>query len=357
MCKDENMTYNLQKRTPMTLKRILLVANYQKGVGGISGQVELLHDCLNDEGYTTKISSVKGNPLKRLWLFCKLLWEARRYDVLHVHGCSGWGMLPIVYGVIAGRLWHKRVIVTYHGGGAADYFAHYGTLARRWLCGADQVIVLNGYLDQVFTKYAIPHVVIPNIINFREDVYIPKKVLAPKMVSVRHLTELYRIDIIIRAFAKVVEKYPDATLDILGHGDKRKELGQLVHSDERLSGRVRFVGQVPNEQIYDYLQANDIMISAPKIDNMPVSVLEAMNAGMLVISSNVGGVPYIIEHGKTGLLFDGTEDALVDQIVWALMHQDESLQMIKAAHADVKKYNWNEIRKQLLVIYNDDVEK
>lgn len=93
------------------------------------------------------------------------------------------------------------------------------------------------------------------------------------------------------------------------------------------------------------------MLSAPTIDNMPVSLMEAMNAGVLVISSNVGGVPYMIEHRKAGLLFDGDADALAEQILWALEHQKESVTMIESAHEDVKQYTWNNIRKQLLPLY------
>jgi glycosyltransferase involved in cell wall biosynthesis len=260
-------------------------------------------------------------------------------------------MLPVVYGVIAGKIWRKRIIVTYHGGEAAEYFKKHGAFARRWLNRADKVIVLNGYLKNVFEEYHIPCIVIPNIVPLREDVYRLKQSIAPKMISVRHLTDLYRIDLIIHAFAKVVEKYPEATLDILGQGDMRSELECLAHRDERLEKRVRFMGQVPNEKMYDYLKANDIMLSAPRIDNMPVSLMEAMNAGVLVISSNVGGVPYMISHQQTGLLFDGDVDALAEQIIWALEHKKESVAMIEAAHEEVKKYSWNNIRKQLLPIY------
>lgn len=336
------------------MKKILYISNYKKGLGGINAQVDLLNSYAQREGYSTSIFSAKGNPIKRVWLFLKLLYIARRYDVLHIHGCSEWGMLPVVYGVIVGKIWKKRIIVTYHGGAADGYFAKHGAFARRWLKRADKVIVLNGFLKKVFDEYQIPCVVIPNIVQLREDVYLPKKRIAPKMISVRHLTDLYRIDLIIRAFAKVVEKYPEATLDILGQGDKREELERLVVSGLgvcELKSRVRFVGQVENEKIYEYLKANDIMLSAPRIDNMPVSLMEAMNAGVLVISSNVGGVPYMIEHRKTGLLFDGDADALAEQILWALEHQKESEAMIEVAHEEVKKYSWNNIRKQLLPLY------
>lgn len=329
-------------------------------MGGINAQVDLLHACVINEGYIADIFSTKGNPFKRIGQFFQLLSAVRKYDVLHIHGCSDWGMLPVVYGVIAGKIWRKRIIVTYHGGGAGDYFERHGAFASRWLRRADKVIVLSGYLKKVFDKYEIPCLVIPNIVTLREDIYQPKQSIAPKFISIRHLTSLYRIDLVIRAFAQVLEKYPDATLDILGQGDKREELEALVRGLEKegvseLGRKVRFVGQVPNEQIYDYLCANDIMLSAPKIDNMPVSLLEAMNAGVLVISSNVGGVPYMIEHGRTGLLFEGLEEEgvrrLEKQMLWALEHQEESLRMIEAAHIEVRKYTWSEVRKQIIPLY------
>lgn len=348
------------RRVGCIVKKVLYISNYKKGLGGINAQVDLLHACVINEGYIADIFSTKGNPFKRIGQFFQLLSAVRRYDVLHIHGCSDWGMLPVVYGIIAGKIWRKCIVVTYHGGGAENYFANHSAFARRWLRRADKVIVLSGYLKNVFDIYEIPCLVIPNIVTLRADIYQPKQGIAPKFISIRHLTSLYQIDLVIRAFAQVLEKYPDATLDILGQGDKREEFEALVRELEKegvseLGRKVRFVGQVPNEQIYDYLRANDIMLSAPKIDNMPVSLLEAMNAGVLVISSNVGGVPYMIEHGRTGLLFDGLEDegvrGLEKQMLWALEHQEESIRMIEAAHIEVQKYTWAEVKKQLLPLY------
>lgn len=342
------------------MKRILYISNYRKGLGGINAQVDLLNSCVQSEGYTTSIFSTKGNVAERLWMLIRLMFVARNFDVVHIHGCSDWGMLPVVYGVIAGKIWKKRLIVTYHGGGAGDYFKRHGAFAQRWLRRADKVIVLSGFLKKVFDEYDIPCVVIPNIVTLRNDIYQPKHSIAPKFISIRHLTELYRIDVVIHAYEKVLAHYPEATLDILGQGDQREKLEQYVQKHHLVG--VRFVGQVPNEQIYDYLRANDIMLSAPKIDNMPVSLLEAMNAGLLVISSNVGGVPYMIEHGRTGLLFDCNQESgvrnqdsevreLEEQMLWALEHQEESVRMIEAAHEEVKKYSWTEVKKQLLTLY------
>ena len=334
------------------MKRILYIANYKEGIGGISGQVEMLHRCVNSDQYKADIFSTRGNIAKRVWKFIELICIARKYDVLHIHGCSDRGMLPVVYGVIAGKIWRKRIIITYHGGGAEEYFAKCGTFARRWLCRADKVIVLNGYLEKVFKEYNIPCVVVPNIILLPEIKRTHKwNTKAPRFISVRHLRELYNIPCILRAFQQVQRHIPDASLTILGCGPLLEELQQYVR-DNNLK-HVTFVGQVPNEEMNRYLAEHDVFLSAPRVDNMPVSVLEAMNAGVLVISSKVGGVPYIINDGRTGLLFEYDDDKkLAQQMLWATGNQEESLKMIEAARKEVKKYSWNHIREILLPLYS-----
>ena len=333
------------------MRKILYIANYREGVGGISGQVEMLHKCVNSNQYEADIFSTRGNIVARLWKFIELICIARKYDVLHIHGCSDRGMLPIVYGVIAGKIWRKRIIITYHGGGAEEYFAKHGAFARRWLCRADKVIVLNGYLEKVFGAYNIPCVVIPNIILLpdikRTHEWDSK---APRFISVRHLRELYNIPCILRAFQRVQQQIPEASLTILGSGPQLEELQQYVINNE--IKHVSFAGQVPNYEMNKYLAEHDIFLSAPRVDNMPVSVLEAMNAGVLVISSRVGGVPYLIEDSRTGLLFEYDNDKqMAEVMLWANEHVEDAIKIINAAHKEVQKYSWIEVRNHLLPLY------
>ena len=380
--------------------KLLLISNYQHGIGGINAQVDLLHTYLNQEdGIKADVFSTKGNPLRRCIAFFLLLCKARRYDVLHIHACSYWGMVPAVMGVIAGKLWRKRIIITYHGGGAEEYFVKHAAFVRRWLSRADEVIVLSGFLKEIFDQHQIPCVVIPNIVVLQPQQERTRDI-APKFISIRHLEPLYNIPCILRAYEQVLKVHPDATLDILGQGSQREELEAYVQ-EHQLTG-VTFVGQVPNQQIYDYLAKADIMLSAPKIDNMPVSLLEAMNAGLLVISSRVGGVPYMIneairlegyqairqeKNGKaddtlpnrpiaqspnrliaspdsliassphrpnkaTGLLFESdNSDELAEKMIWALEHPEEVKQIIEQAQTDVQKYAWKNVKQELLKTY------
>jgi len=333
------------------MKRILYIANFTPGRGGISGQVEcLVRNLSQEDRFSVDVFSTTGGLLRRVLCFFALLRRARRYDVLHIHGCSYRGFLPVIYGVIVGKIWGQRIMVTYHGGGAQAFFSQHPRWVRFWLMKADKRVVLSGFLKTVFDKYEMPSVVIPNIVDLRNDVYTEKEKILPKFISVRHLRELYNIPCILKAFGLVQQRFPESELVLLGDGDRRKELESYVAEHDLRN--VRFMGQVPNEIIGEYLQKSDIMLSAPKEDNMPVSLLEAFSAGLLVISSNVGGVPYILEHGRTGLLFESDNDSdLAKQMFWALSHQSESLQMIRNAKEDVQKYSIDNIREQIVALY------
>ncbi len=330
--------------------KILLIANYNEGAGGISVQVELLYKNLSKEKVISEIYSFKANQLKRIWLFLKLFFIARDYDVLHIHACSYWGFLPVVFGVVVGKVLRKKIILTYHGGGADEFFSKHLNVIKFFLKKTDYNIVLSGFLEDVFKKYGIPCEVIPNIIEFEKDHYKKRERIKPIFVSVRTLEPLYNISCIIKAFEIVKKVREDALLYILSDGSCRAELELLV-----LQGGIKdvyFLGRVNNNEIYDYLDKADIFLSSPKIDNFPVSVLEAFNAGLLVISSNVGGVPYIVEDNKSGLLFESDNyKELADKMLFAVNNEDEVKAMIEAGKQTVDKYRWDTIKDKLFKLY------
>ena len=333
------------------MKKVLIIANYQPSVGGISVQVDLLHKYLNSEyGYTADIFSLKGSIVKRIFLILKLLITARKYDVLHIHACSDRGFLPAIVGAYVGKICRKKIILTYHGGGADAFFARKINLVRNTLCKFDSVIVLSGYLKKIFDNYNLPCITIPNIAEFDANLYRVKTNIEPKFISVRHLRELYNVKCILKAFEIVKKEVPSALLTILGDGDQKEMLQHWVIEHNLMD--VIFVGAVPHNKMNEYLSQNDIFLSAPKTDNMPMSILEAYNAGLLVISSNVGGVPYILKDNETGLLFDSDiAEELAVKMIQAVQNELRTIEMIHSAYQSLDMYKWENIKVKLFDLY------
>ena len=330
--------------------RVLLVCNYKPKVGGISGQVDILQKMLQTDGHTAEVFSTKAPHLRRMLLPFKLKSAGKDFDVFHIHCCSNWGFLPAVIGVSVGRRLGKRIVLTYHGGGGEKFFDRHSKLVRHFLTRTDANIVLSGFLSQVFEKNGLPFVTIPNILELDDSRFRQRERLQPNYVCTRAHEPLYNIPCILRAFHKVQSIRPEATLTLVGGGSEHENLVRMA--EELGLQNVTFPGRVANEDIYPYLNRADIMLSAPTVDNMPVSVLEAMNAGLLVISSKVGGVPYMVKKNSTGLLFDSDDsDALAGKMLWAVDNQTVARAIALQGHKAVSRYRWENIKEQLYETY------
>lgn len=330
--------------------RLLLVANYKKGRGGISGQVEIIQQKLTKEGHVVDIFQTKGSLLYRIGVYWKLKSAGKKYDVLHVHCCSGIGFFPAVIGVLTGRRIKKPIVLTYHGGGAGKFFKKHSKLVSYFLRRTNCNIVLSGFVGSIFDKYQLPYTIIPNAIELDRTCFRNREILKPNFICTRTLDPLYNHECIFKAFELVKRQLPLAMLTLVGGGTLLEDLMQLSASMGLKD--VTFTGRVDNSEIFSYLDKSDIMVSAPHIDNMPVSLLEGFNAGLLVISSSVGGVPYMIEDGKNGLLFkDDDYQELAEKMLWAIDNQP--LDMINDAFKRLDYYSWNNVYGLLMKIYNE----
>lgn len=332
------------------MRKVLLISNYKKNVGGISGQVDLLYDRLKQEGYQVGALGTRLNPLKRLLLPIVLIQKGIKFDIFHIHGCSYLGFFPIVLGVTIGKILKKKIIVTYHGGDADLFFQTYSNFVRFFLLKTNHNIVLSDFLGNIFKKHSIPFTIISNCIEFKENQYHERTIIRPRFISIRSLTPLYNVECIIKAFEIVQKKYKDSILYILGDGQDRTKLENLVK--ELNLENVFFIGRVKNEDIYNYLINSDILLSSPIIDNQPISILEAFNAGLLVISSRVGGVPFMVNENISGLLFESNNFIeMSKKMMYALENQNETMFMIKNAKEECLNYTWDIIRTKLLPLY------
>ena len=330
--------------------KILFVTKYIESAGGISGQVRLLRECLIKEGHVADVFSTDGSVVKRLGMFSQLMRKARGYDVIHIHCCSYVGFFSAILGVTVARRLGKRCVCTYHGGGAESFFNRYTWLVKRYLNRTDANIVLSGFLAEVFDKYGIKYQIIPNILEADDSHYRKRTTVSPRFISVRNLEPLYNIQCIIRAFSLVKKKFNDAELYIMSDGSERHKLEELVR--ELGIKDICFLGWVPNEKVYDYLDKVDIFVSMPKIDNQPMSIIEAFKCGLLVISSRVGGVPYMIDEGKNGLMVESNNHIeLAEKMIWCVDHQNESVRMMQEGYRSLEKYQWKTIKEKLFNIY------
>jgi len=145
--------------------------------------------------------------------------------------------------------------------------------------------------------------------------------------TVGRLDEVKRQDVLIRAFARMQQSHPDLWLLLVGDGPERESLQRLA-GELGVSARTRFAGYQSRTQ--HYFAAMDLFALSSRHEGLPLALLEAWASGLPVVSSAVGGIPKVVEHGRTGLLFESGDDAALSDSMARLL-DNESLRAAIAA--------------------------
>ena len=306
--------------------------------------------------------------LFRLVHYIWQLWRtAGKVRLFHVMANSGWSWhLFAAPAIWIGWFRGVRVIVNYRGGEAQVYFQRSFRRVRPSLRQAALVVVPSGYLQAVFGVFGETTRVIPNIIDqnvFREGPDTSPTRLAPDgahggresftLVITRNLEPIYGIDTALQAMANIREQGCPARMRIAGSGPAERQLRQLT-SELGLEDSVHFEGRLERDAVVVLYGQADAMVNPTTVDNMPNSVLEAMACGLPVISTNVGGVPYLLTDGETGLLVPTRDPQALANAILRLF-SDRALQQRLRSNAlkEVERYSWHRVRDQWLTTYHE----
>lgn len=279
-----------------------------------------------------------------------LLRELRKADVVHVFSASYFSfMLAPLPAVLIARLYGKPVVMNYRSGEAPDHLKRSG-IARRVLQTVDRNAVPSRFLHEVFAGFGIQSEIIPNIVDVDRFAFRDRTPLRPHIVSTRNFEELYNVSCTLRAFHIVQQRWPEATLTLVGGGSGEAALRALAA--ELGLKNVRFIGRVPPSEIWRYYAEADIYLQTPNIDNMPASVLEAFASGCAVVATNAGGVPAILTDEVHGLLVGCNDHEAAGRAMLRLL-DDHALaaRLTAAAREGCERYRWQNVRAQWLTLY------
>ncbi|MFB3778592.1 MAG: glycosyltransferase family 4 protein [Bryobacteraceae bacterium] len=347
--------------------RVLIVAPSSRFVGGQAVQAARLLECLRQApGLRVDLQHIDPplppglNWLRRvkyvrsavnlLVFVSHLLWRIPRYDIIHAFsaGLTAY-LLCTVPVILVGRLYGRKVIVNYRDGRAGDHLRR-SHVARPTLRMADAVVSPSEYLVGLFAASGIPAMCIPNIIDPDRFVYRQRSRIRPVFLTNRMLDPLYNVDCVLRAFALVQRRYPEARLTVAHDGPSRRHLEELC--SELGLRNTEFVGHVPVSRIPALYDSADLYLMSPWLDCMPGTLLECFASGIPAISTNVGGVPYIIADGQTGFLVEpGDHEAMAACALRLLSDPDLVEAVTRRARDELAKYSFPLVRDAWLALY------
>lgn len=343
--------------------------------GGMAMQTEQLARLLALEGVEVEllptnapyrpvwVERVRGlRALFRLFPFLVRVWSlAGRVDLVHLMANSGWSWQLFAAPVIWLCRWRGTpVVVNYRGGKAEEYLARSAQRVLPTLRRASELVVPSGFLKDVFGRHGIDSVVVPNIIDSERFAPVTRlwgEHMPLRLVVTRNLEPIYGLETAIHALAIVTREIPAAHLTLAGSGPSGDSLRELA-GELGVGDQVQFSGRLDRQQIASLYTESHIMLNPTRVDNMPNSVLEAMACGLPVISTDVGGVPYILRHEHNGLLVPVDDPEAMAAAILRLV-RDPALgrALAETGLRQVQQYTWPVVRDQWLALYTRQREE
>ncbi len=350
------------------LPRVLVIAPSPPPYGGMALQARLLEKLLRSDGkeveffpanfscpgWLGRFGRLPGirTALRATLIWFKLCGPVRRADVIHIFAASWLYFYMVVYpAVLLGRAFGRRVVVNYRGGEAARFFRW-----NRWQITpvfhlADVITAPSDFLATVITScFGTPVYIVPNILDLSAFRYRKRENFAPALLATRHLEKIYDIESVLRAFREVQFRYPEASLWIVGTGSQAQRLRSLA-SEWKLN-HVRFLGHVAHSDLPAICDRRDILLNASLVDNFPGALLEASAAGLAVVSTGAGGIPYIYQNGNNALLVEpGDWRGLAEATLRILDDQSLGRDLTIAAEVMARQCDWRKVRSRLYAAY------
>lgn len=353
--------------------RVAVIGPLPPPSGGMANQTRQLGELLGAAGAQVQIVQVNA-PYRPVWvgrlpvvrsLFRLLpylwrLWRAAAWaDLFHVMANSGWSWhlfaMPAIW---IGRLRGTPVVVNYRGGEAGAFLQRSSGLVRASMRRSAALVVPSGFLREVFQPHGMDAEIVPNIVDLaRFQPRGPGPSPTPVLLVARNLEPLYDNLTAIRAFQIVRQRMPGVRLVIAGTGPQEAELKAFVETHQ-LASCVQFAGRLERDAMASQYRASDVVLNPSLADNMPNSVLEAWACGVPVVSTNVGGVPFMARDGVTASLVPPADPQAMAAACLALL-SDTALWQARAQAGlqEAGRYTWPSVWPVLRDVYTRALQR
>lgn len=314
-------------------------------------EIELTFIPNNPENFGQNVKFLRTATTSLKFWF-SLLKTLRKAEIAHVFssGTTSYliSTLPALY---AAKFYGVKTILHYHTGEAETHLKNWKKSAQTMRM-FDRIVAPSQFLVDVFARFNLRAQAIFNFVETEKFKFRVRQPLNPVFFSNRNFESHYQVGDVLRAFAVIQEKFSNARLIIVGAGSEEAALKKLA--EELQLKNTEFAGRVEQEKMPEFYDRADVYLNSSIVDNMPLSIIEAFSCGLPVISTNAGGIPYIVTHEETGLLVNANDyESLAEQAVRLFEDKELAQKIIAKARAECVKYSWDEVRKEWVEIYEE----
>lgn len=310
--------------------------------------MQLLSVLLKQEGFDVQCCSSKANQVLRLvdMLYNIVKYRKRvKYILIDTYSTKNF-YYAFLTSQLA-RLLNLKYIPILHGGNLPDRLVASTKMSEMIFKNSYRNIAPSNYLKAEFKTLGYDSGYIPNVLEISSYKYKERTSFQPKLLYVRAFQELYNPQMAIRTLAKLQKEFPLGELCMVGP-DKDGSLQKCKDLAKNLgvSESIKFTGLLSKTEWHQLSKDYDIFINTTTVDNTPISVMEAMALGLAVVSTNVGGMPYLIADNETGILVESNNiDDMVRAIEKIISNHLQGSKITSEARRSVEQFDWSVVKE------------
>lgn len=305
------------------MKRICVVANFNKNKGGLLVATEALIVELEKLGYTIFEAVHEEKRILRLpRTFLFLLRFVHQYDQIIVSIGAKFSFLRAILAIFVGKIFNKPVIVWCHSGDIDKILSKWFWLLIPLYKSIKAVVVPSEWSHACFEKYGISTKVIMNPFNVEDWIFRERNIIRPTILFAKNLNYSCGGDLALKAFKLIQQKYPNVSITLTGEGVLLAYLKKYVVQNKLKN--VFFIGKVPYEKMSELYCQHDILLLPSREESFGYTLLEASMSGLVIVASRVGNIAKYIIHGKNGYLVEPEDYKAMSVVVVKILKEKKN---------------------------------
>ncbi len=197
------------------------------------------------------------------------------------------------------------------------------------------------------------HNCLPKTFHWFDSQEIQMQPQKPPVIGVvSRLEHIKGVDFVMPAFAKILQRYPDCRLMVVGDGKLREQMQQQQHELSIPDSQLTWTGRVAYERLADLYRQMTLVWMPSRSEGFGLSAVEAMAYGCPVVATATGGLNEIIHDGIDSMLFPcGDTESLASKTIQLLANPDKLYQMSIAALDHSKQYTFDKYKDNISSLY------
>ncbi|MCB0027647.1 MAG: glycosyltransferase family 4 protein [Anaerolineales bacterium] len=314
----------------------------------VTTQGEILADLFTDAGYRVEeTSSVPNRTLRLLDTARNLISWRNKVDLIILMVFSGPAFFMADLSSFLAKLIGKPVIMCLRGGNLPEFSQEHPAWVKRVLARSARIVSPSAFLADYFSKWGFQIDIIPNVLNLDNYPYRHRAAVQPKLLWMRTFQDPYNPEMAVETLALLQKQFPEATLTMAGQPKGSLENVKLLSEEKGLTSKIRFAGFLNMIDKQREFAQHDIYLNTNRIDNMPVSVVEAIAFGLPVVATEVGGIPFLLDHEDTGLLVPNEDAAAMAAAIARLLQEPALASRLSANGRELaESCHWSAVKEQ-----------